>query len=179
MTTANIIDFLFEYSELSIHLALHDPLPDSPPRGQDRNKMESQKLVNENDVLQSSEDPGPSTAAPIPTENWTLPPRLPAAPSPESISHTIYVRALRSSPRGTVPYFEKGDILRVIDDESGDTRYELLPLRAPNEPGHVFRMMVEAADQEAADAVGRELETEEDKEAFRLATEFDDRARGL
>ena len=84
-----------------------------------------------------------------------------------------YVRTVTDSEKGTEPVFEKGDIFRVICKRRKEKLYyEVMPLKPPGEMLHVLESVLEAADQEAVDQVGREAVTKEEKDAFRRAVEL-------
>lgn len=97
------------------------------------------------------------------------------AEPPVPLAEATFIRALRDSDIGSKPYFRKGDILRIIGQRRrAGQHYELLPLKPPGEAGWVLRSFLEAADQAAVDKVGEEAGTEEERDVFRRAVEWED-----
>ena len=77
------------------------------------------------------------------------------------------------------PRFDKGDILRVIDEVrevNGDLSVELIPLKPPGEPGRVANSnrFFKVVDQKDVDEVGKRARTEEEKKTFRRAVDWVD-----
>ena len=75
------------------------------------------------------------------------------------------------------PYFDKGDILRVVGEPvtvNGTVLVELLSLKPPGNQGPVPKLFLRVADQEDVDEFGRRARTEEEKETFLRAVRWDD-----
>ena len=96
-------------------------------------------------------------------------------PEPVPLGATTFVRALRDSEPDSTPYSRKGDILRIVGDRwRGDVDFQLLPLKPLGEAGRVRRDGFEGVEDEAVEEVGRSARTEEEKQAFRRAVEWED-----